>query len=143
MSLSEHFILPKNETIIIERDNSVLWIWLNRPKSKNALSATMIDEIAALLDLVKDDRSIRTIVIRGKGGVFCAGGDIKEFKSDTQRADEVSIAKGNRSFGYLIVYVDMCFYIFLFFLINFLRIYIEKQILLFYARRISIHKSYS
>lgn len=106
MSLSEHFILPKNETIIIERDNSVLWIWLNRPKSKNALSATMIDEIAALLDLVKDDRSIRTIVIRGKGGVFCAGGDIKEFKSDTQRADEVSIAKGNRSFGYLMTQLN-------------------------------------
>ena len=59
MSMSEHFILPKNETIIIERDNSVLWIWLNRPKSKNALSATMIDEIAA--SIVPVDNSFSRI----------------------------------------------------------------------------------
>ena len=30
------------------------------------------------------DRTVRTIVLRGNGGVFCAGGDIKGFKSGMQ-----------------------------------------------------------
>ncbi len=101
MSVSEDVFLPEAKTIITERNGSVLRIWLNRPESKNALSAEMTDEVAEVLGLVKKNRSIRTIVLRGKGGVFCAGGDIKGFKSDMQRADKDLIARGNRSFGYL------------------------------------------
>lgn len=101
MSVSEDISLLENETIITKREKSVLRIWFNRPKAKNALSAAMIDEFAKLLKLVKDDRGVRTIVIRGIGGIFCAGADIKDFKSDTQLADASLIAKGNRSFGYL------------------------------------------
>ena len=101
MSVSEDVLLPETKTIITERNGSVLRIWLNRPESKNALSAEMTDELAEVLGLVKKNRSIRTIVLRGKGDVFCAGGDIKGFKSDMQRADKDLIARGNRSFGYL------------------------------------------
>ena len=101
MSVSEDVLLPETKTIITERNESVLRIWLNRPESKNALSAEMTDELAEVLGLVKKNRSIRTIVLRGKGNVFCAGGDIKGFKSDMQRADTDQIARGNRSFGYL------------------------------------------
>ena len=69
--------LPATHCLILERDDSVLKIWLNRPEAKNALSMEMTDELNLVLDSVRDDRSIRTIVLRGSGGVFCAGGDIK------------------------------------------------------------------
>lgn len=95
--------LPLTKSLILERDESVLKIWLNRPESKNALSAEMTDELNAVLDEVHDDRSIRTIVLRGKGGVFCAGGDIKGFKTDMQAVSADEVAKGNRSFGDLMI----------------------------------------
>ncbi len=91
--------LPSTNTLILERQGSVLKIWFNRPEAKNALNAEMTDELVNVLTLVKDDRSIRTIVLRGKGGFFCAGGDIKGFKSGMQTVDAAEVAKSNRSFG--------------------------------------------
>lgn len=97
--------LPATTDLILEPQGSVLHIWLNRPEAKNALSAAMVDELHAVLDAVRDDRSIRTLILRGKGGVFCAGGDIKGFKSGSQDGppDADDVARGNRSFGDLMI----------------------------------------
>ncbi len=95
--------LPATDSLILERDESVLKIWFNRPEAKNALSAEMTDELDEVLDSVRDDRSIRSIVLRGKGGVFCAGGDIKGFKSDMQSVSADQVARNNRTFGDLMM----------------------------------------
>lgn len=96
--------LPTTTALILEREESVLRIWLNRPEARNALTAEITGELAAVLDAVRDDRSIRTLVLRGKGGVFCAGGDIKGFKSGMQGSgDAREIARGNRAFGDLMI----------------------------------------
>ena len=96
-------ILPITQSLLLERDDSVLKIWFNRPEAKNALSAEMTEELDTVLDAVRDDRSIRTIVLRGAGGVFCAGGDIKGFKSGMQATDAGEVAASNRSFGDLMM----------------------------------------
>lgn len=97
--------LPITTTLILEHDGSVLKIWFNRPDARNALSADMVDELDQVLDSVAEDRSIRTIVLRGKGGFFCAGGDIKGFKSGMQGGEpnHDEVAKGNRTFGDLMI----------------------------------------
>ena len=97
--------LPTTTCLILEPQGSVLTIWFNRPEAKNALSAEMVDELGAVLDAVRDDRSLRTVILRGKGGFFCAGGDIKGFKSDLQsgQPSEEDVAKGNRGFGDLMI----------------------------------------
>lgn len=96
--------LPTTTALILEREESVLRIWLNRPEARNALTAEITGELAAVLDAVRDDRSIRTLVLRGKGGVFCAGGDIKGFKSGMQApGDARAVARGNRAFGDLMI----------------------------------------
>ena len=96
--------LPTTEFLVLERDASVLTIWLNRPEMRNALSAQMTEELGEVLDAVKDDRSVRSIVMRGKGGYFCAGGDIKGFKSGMQgEMDHAEVAASNRSFGNLMI----------------------------------------
>ncbi|MDC1512792.1 enoyl-CoA hydratase-related protein [Porticoccaceae bacterium] len=100
------FQLPETQSLILERQGSVLKIWLNRPQAKNALSEEMTDELHLVLDAVRDDRSIRTLVLRGKGGVFCAGGDIKGFKSDMQAVSAEQVAKNNRSFGDLMIKIN-------------------------------------
>lgn len=97
--------LPTTQALLLERDGSVLTIWLNRPEAKNALSAEMVEELDAVLTAVRDDRSLRTLVLRGKGGVFCAGGDIKGFKSGLQGGapDPDEVARGNRRFGDIMI----------------------------------------
>ena len=97
--------LPTTTALILEPRGSVLTIWFNRPEARNALSAAMVEELEAVLDATRDDRGLRTIILRGKGGFFCAGGDIKGFRSGLQDSgpsrDEV--ARENRSFGSLMI----------------------------------------
>lgn len=73
--------LPKTTKIINEINEGWLTIWLNSPENRNALSETLTQEFIATLKAVKDDRHIRGITIRGKGGIFCAGGDLKSFNA--------------------------------------------------------------
>ena len=70
--------LPQTETITLNQDGPVLHITLNRPDSRNAMSLTMVNELMAVFEAVKDDADVRAIVLRGAGGHFCAGGDIKK-----------------------------------------------------------------
>ena len=97
--------LPETKDLILERQGSVLTIWFNRPEAKNALSGDMVDELSAVLDATREDRSLRTIILRGKDGFFCAGGDIKGFKSGLQGGapTEEDVARGNRNFGDLMI----------------------------------------
>ena len=97
--------LPETQDLILEKEGSVLTIWFNRTEAKNSLSADMVDEIHATLDAARQDSTLRTLIIRGKGNIFCAGGDIKGFKSGLQGGapTEEDVARGNRSFGDLMV----------------------------------------
>jgi isohexenylglutaconyl-CoA hydratase len=97
--------LPDTQDLILEQKGSVLTIWLNRPEAKNSLSGEMVDEIHAVLDAAAVDKSLRTLILRGKGDVFCAGGDIKGFKYGLQSGEPSAeeVAAGNRSFGDLMI----------------------------------------
>jgi isohexenylglutaconyl-CoA hydratase len=99
MSIQNEAKLPLVQFLILDLHRSVLNIWFNRPEARNALNDQMMSELGQVLDSIKYDRTIRTIVLRGKGGFFCAGGDIKGFKSGMQATDSNEVAKGNRSFG--------------------------------------------
>ena len=69
------------ETIELEANNDWLHVKLNRPKSKNALSSIMITELINLISLAESQKFLRGIFLSGKGGSFCSGADLKEFKS--------------------------------------------------------------
>jgi isohexenylglutaconyl-CoA hydratase len=100
-------VLPPTNELILELRGSVLKISFNRPESRNSLSAEMVDELLAVLQAVQDDRSIRSIVLQGSGGVFCAGGDIKGFKSSMQEdMNHAEVAASNRSFGVLMTQLN-------------------------------------
>ncbi|MFG3941756.1 isohexenylglutaconyl-CoA hydratase [Pseudomonas aeruginosa] len=64
--------LPHCETLLLEPVEGVLRITLNRPQSRNAMSLAMVGELRAVLAAVRDDRSVRALVLRGAGGVCCA-----------------------------------------------------------------------
>ncbi|MCB1364132.1 MAG: enoyl-CoA hydratase/isomerase family protein [Rhodobacteraceae bacterium] len=72
---------PSPSPIETRRDNGWLTIWLNRPESRNALSDDMSAALMQCFADLRADRTMRGVTIRGKGGTFCAGGDLKGFKA--------------------------------------------------------------
>lgn len=76
-------------------DGAVLWITLSNPASRNALDEAMQLELLALLALVREDDSIRCVVLSGAGGHFCSGGDIRGFEGMTPaRGAAYSLQRG-------------------------------------------------
>ncbi|MFA1545949.1 enoyl-CoA hydratase-related protein [Actinomadura chokoriensis] len=62
--------------LLASLDSGVLTLTLNRPDVRNALSREMLESLAAMLDLADRSADVRVVVLRGAGGVFCAGGDL-------------------------------------------------------------------
>jgi enoyl-CoA hydratase len=66
------------ETIIVEIEEEVALIRLNRPEALNALNATLLDELSSALAEADRNDKVRCIVLTGSEKAFAAGADIKE-----------------------------------------------------------------
>ncbi|MBK9521806.1 MAG: enoyl-CoA hydratase/isomerase family protein [Rhodocyclaceae bacterium] len=86
--------------VLVTRNGGVTTLTLNRPESRNAMSLAMVDELLAALDAAAQDGETRVIVLRGAGGHFCSGGDLKDMAA-ARGGGVDSIAKVNRRFGEL------------------------------------------
>jgi len=71
------------ENIIVDRQDNVGLITLNRPHAMNALCIDLTIELTAALDDFESDDSIGCIVLTGSEKAFAAGADIKEMQSKT------------------------------------------------------------
>jgi isohexenylglutaconyl-CoA hydratase len=95
-------MLPDVENLLLEQEGDALTIWFNRPEVRNALSQAVADDLAAVLEALPGEAAIRFVILRGKGGVFCAGGDLKMFKTVFQGgAERDDIVRFNADFGRL------------------------------------------
>lgn len=59
-----------------DQRGAVAQLTLARPEARNALSLTMLEELAAALAAVRDDPEVRVLVLGAQGPAFCAGIDI-------------------------------------------------------------------
>jgi len=66
------------ETILVEQDERVGTITLNRPKALNALNSQVMDEVTTAAAEFDNDPGIGAIIITGSAKAFAAGADIKE-----------------------------------------------------------------
>ena len=64
------------ETLLLDRDNGVVTLTLNRPGRKNAVSSQMWSELLAVFREVASSRDDRVLVVTGAGGDFCSGADV-------------------------------------------------------------------
>jgi enoyl-CoA hydratase/carnithine racemase len=65
------------ETLIVERDENIAVITLNRPPA-NPINLTVLNELEAVLNEFRDDKSVRALIITGAGEKgFSAGFDLK------------------------------------------------------------------
>lgn len=68
----------------------VATVWLNNPGRLNALSNKMVVGLGEELPRLAADDACRAIVLRGRGGVFCAGRDLTDLKA-LQASDAAAI----------------------------------------------------
>lgn len=80
--------LPKCELLLLELTDGRLNLTFNRPESRNAINSQMGKEFAAVVDWLTGNDQVRVVVLRGAGGHFCAGGDIKERRGQAVTAVE-------------------------------------------------------
>jgi enoyl-CoA hydratase len=64
--------------VVVERDDPIAVVLLNRPQQLNALSDELMDELVSQLQALDVDESIRCIVLGGSERAFAAGADIGE-----------------------------------------------------------------
>ena len=68
-----------SEPLLLRNDtDGIATLTLNSPSNLNALSDGMIAALQKELEALETDRSIRVVILRGAGKVFCAGHDLKE-----------------------------------------------------------------
>ncbi len=70
--------MKKYETIILEKQENIATITLNRPEKLNALNDKLAEELIDVFSVVDRDDDVRVVVITGAGRAFCSGADLKE-----------------------------------------------------------------
>ncbi|KMO81650.1 crotonase/enoyl-CoA hydratase family protein [Mycolicibacterium obuense] len=67
----------KQPDCLVEQRGHTLIVTMNRPEARNALSGEMMAIMVEAWDRVDSDPDIRTCILTGAGGYFCAGMDLK------------------------------------------------------------------
>lgn len=70
-----------------QRSDGILFLTLNDPDGRNALSEAMLAALGAAFDQASSKSDVRAIVLSAVGPVFCAGHDLKEMTAGRQNAD--------------------------------------------------------
>ena len=69
----------------------IVWLTLNRPQARNALTFAMYDRIREVCREVDADPSVRAVVFTGAGGrAFAAGTDISQFRAFDKKEDALA-----------------------------------------------------
>src|SRR5438067_13512436 len=71
--------MAQYQTILVNKDNGVTTITLNRPEKRNVMSPQLDREMYDVLTDLRYDNETRVIVIIGAGESFCAGQDVKQY----------------------------------------------------------------
>ena len=85
------------ENILYHVQNEIAYLTINRPKQLNALNRKTLQEIGSVADQLKNDDSVKVLIVRGAGSrAFVAGADISEMQNMTEEESrEISrVAQG-------------------------------------------------
>ncbi len=80
------------ENVLYHVQNGIAYLTINRPRQLNALNKKTLLEIGSVADKLKDDESVKVLIVRGAGGrAFVAGADISEMQDmDENEGKEIS-----------------------------------------------------
>ena len=76
-------------TVLVEVDEQIAWVTLNRPEKRNAMSPTLNREMRDVLETLELDEDVRVLVLTGAGESWSAGMDLKEYFREVENAPEI------------------------------------------------------
>ena len=78
--------------VLVETRGRTVVLTLNRPDARNSLTRTLLASLVEGLDAAAANPDIRCVVIRGAGGHFCAGADLRRtFAEDPDLMDHLDV----------------------------------------------------
>lgn len=78
---------------VVEKEQGVKEVWMNRPDLHNAFNAELIEEMITLFESFKDER---LIILSGRGTSFCAGADLNWMKAMKDYSKEENFKDAKR-----------------------------------------------
>jgi enoyl-CoA hydratase len=72
------------DILLVERDDKIATVTLNRPEKRNALSDALRRKVAAGFEQLEKDDTVSAVVLTGAGPAFCAGFDLSEFQPSAE-----------------------------------------------------------
>jgi enoyl-CoA hydratase/carnithine racemase len=88
------------ETIKVDREDSLLWITLNRPHRLNSFNDVMLDELSDIFDTAENDQAVKCVAITGEGDrAFSPGADLTMIPKATPVKAEEFARLGQKIFG--------------------------------------------
>ena len=81
-----------SDPILLEINDGIALVTLNRPSKHNALNYALIDRLMAALDTIETDAGVRAVILTGAGErAFSAGADIHEFSESVRRGRDAAV----------------------------------------------------
>lgn len=85
----------KYQNLLIERENHLAIVIINRPNKLNALNKDTIQELHDAFKILEKDKKVKVIIVTGSGEkAFVAGADISEFANFSVKKGTKLAAKG-------------------------------------------------
>ena len=74
--------MSQNEMVLQQFDRGLLTIIMNRPDRRNAFNPDMTRGLVDAARRAAEDQEVRAVLLKGAGGTFCVGGDVKSMAED-------------------------------------------------------------
>ncbi|MBD0417023.1 p-hydroxycinnamoyl CoA hydratase/lyase [Oryzicola mucosus] len=88
---------PWGKDVLVEFEDGIAWVKLNRPEKRNAMSVGLAEEMNKVLDALEIDERCGVIVLTGMGEAFSAGMDLKDFFRATDGVSDIERMRAYRS----------------------------------------------
>lgn len=87
------------DLVLTREEDGILFVTLNRPDKRNALTAEMTHEIAEAVKSADERPGVRAVIVSGDGPVFSAGIDVTSLGQSRAAADGQNLARWLRRFA--------------------------------------------
>jgi trans-feruloyl-CoA hydratase/vanillin synthase len=71
------------KNVLVEFDEGIAWVTLNRPEKRNAMSPELNREMIEILNVLEVDDRCKVLILTGAGDSFSSGMDLKEYFRET------------------------------------------------------------
>ncbi len=88
---------PWGKEVLVEFEDGIAWVSINRPHKKNAMSVSLAEEMAQVIDALEVDDRCGVVVLTGVGDAFSSGMDLKDYFKATDNIPVVERMRVQRT----------------------------------------------